>query len=157
MAHPYYYFCPSILQQHARNFVAFELLASGFGPFFFQPRKAGAVHGLFALGGFFGERLGAAEQVLGFALARSSRCLASFSSSKAPTCTSQPLRLTAGSTAAATGTGMDLLTDATFAGSVPRMPGFARVAARPQTLGVAAIAVAEAAAIAGELIHSSRC
>ena len=104
-----------VLQQHAGNVGALEVLAGGFRLILFQPGEAGAEEGFLALAGPLGERVGLAAELLGLVSAVSRRCLASFSPSKAPTWIIQPLcDLAAGSLAAA-GSGTLAPAEATLA------------------------------------------
>src|SRR3981189_3835465 len=60
----------SVLQGHAADVVALELLAGGFGLAFLEPGKARPIEGLVAFGHRLGEGIGAGEHALGFALRR---------------------------------------------------------------------------------------
>src|SRR4029077_12035799 len=59
-----------ILQQHAGNFAALEILAGVFRLFLFEPCETRAEHRLVALLRALRERVGAAELILGLALRR---------------------------------------------------------------------------------------
>src|SRR6185312_6339736 len=65
-------------QQHARYFAALERLADRLGLAFFQPGKTGAIHRLVAFLHPLGERIGAAEKVLGDAVADGAQAFARF-------------------------------------------------------------------------------